>query len=374
VWRCFECEEDRETLLYIFYTTYPPSSRLLYKPNHSINTNKQLSYMHGAQYTEVQHERHLNSLCAYPLCDKTPAAPYRSQKRFLVSTARRTITEKEGNDEEAFCSRKCAARSAWVASSLGTEAAWIRGKVEPIELLEDKEAKGEVSWGGRRGDVLVWNKKGGEVAATSAPVQPPQATPAKSTPMFTATIAPRDPPSSISKLPTPHAAPAPAPIPAPTQTLSTPDQMSDLIASLSIVERETPGSRPAPPGAPAYVEQGRVVGGSVASLPLPLPSGGVLANSAVNIGGIGGIGPASVSVSTPKADRRAASSLLNMGGLKSTATTVLAAAEKLQPQGDSSDESESEEEWAKEMGWGRGDEVDAVFAEAARAREMMAEK
>jgi len=331
--------------------------------------------MHAAQYAEVQHERHLNSLCAYPLCANGPAAPYRSHKRFVVSTAKRTITEKEGNDEQGFCSRKCAARSAWVASRLGTEAAWIRGKVDPIELLEDKEAKGEVSWGGRRGDVLVWNKKPGSGESTpngrkeeekvGYTVPPPAASKTTTTP----------PPQTSSQTP-------PAPTPPPDVPRSLPaDQaipptakpqplgaggMSDVIASLAIVERATPASKPVPPSSTSgtYVEQGRVIG-SGGAMPLPLAMGGVLSSSASSAPSAGASG-----ASTPAARRAAGSSILGSSGSK-IATAVLSATKTITLPDSSDEESEEEEEWAKAMGWGEGPEVDALFEEARRAREMM---
>lgn len=49
---------------------------------------------------------------------------------------------------------------------------------------------------------------------------------------------------------------------------------------------------------------------------------------------------------------------------------VLEGAKKIEGVEESSDESESEEEWAREMGWGEGAEVDALFEEARRAREL----
>lgn len=324
--------------------------------------------MHAGQYAETIHERHLNGLCGYPLCGNKPSAPYRSAKRFVVSTANRTITEKEGNDEQAFCGRKCAARSAWVSTNLGTEAAWIRGKRGDMLLLEDKEAAGEVVWTGRRGDVLSWVKKeaGGETGTASAngvdavetsstpaaPIAPvtrasPVATPVNAASPLSAAIPlpgpPAKTPTSTPVKPTPAVS---TPPPKPTTGAS---DVSSLIASLSIVERETPRAKPAPPSAEGtHVEQGCVVAGQ--SAPLPAPPAPL----------------ADTTATTPA--RRAATSLLPTNN--KLASTILSASKTLAvPESDS--DSESEEEWAKEMGWGGGTEVDDLFAQARAAREFI---
>jgi hypothetical protein len=277
--------------------------------------------MHRATYLEVQHERHLNGLCAYPPCANAPAAPYRSRKRFVVSTAARTITERDGNDDQAFCSRRCAARGAYVAEQLGTEAPWLGGGGGAITLLEDLEARGDVVWGGRRGDVLTWVKK------MEAPA-------------------------------------APAPV-------VEDGGVSSLLASLSIVERATPAEKPAPPrlDAPRLpVEPGAPVAvsgtGELAGLPLPLPGGEVQVPSPL--------------FSKKQKDesagtgRRGGSSLLPTEH-SSLAASVLDASRKMRPES-SDDESEEEEPWAKAMGWGAGPEVDALFAVAAESRKLMREE
>lgn len=386
--------------------------------------------MHAAQYTEVQHERHLNGLCSYPLCGNAPAAAYRSAKRFVVSTAKRTITETDGNADEGFCSRRCAARAHYVAAGLGTEATWLRGTGARVQLLEEREERGDVRWAGRRGDVLEWVKS--EVAAVgnktsvpkpsalaagaawSAPPPPPppvaseaqpppplaSITPAASTcGNDTAAREQRDTgaagtstgagqvasrvsdsaiqttpastsaaraPASASATPAAPAATIPPSAPTTTRPLATPspplpnvDGMSGLIAALSIVERETPRAKPQPPSkASTYVEQGRIVGGGQLDpqpAPAPQPTAGTTAAAAQT--------------------RRQGSSMLSAKS-QTLASVVLAAAKTVTvPVGeDESDASEEEEDWAREMGWGEGEDVDRLFEEARLAREMGAEE
>ncbi|TXT08790.1 hypothetical protein VHUM_02918 [Vanrija humicola] len=271
-----------------------------------------LSYVHAKQYAEAEHERHLNGLCAYPMCPNPPAAPYRAQRRFVVSTRNRSITETEGNADEAFCGGRCRARGGWVRSTLGTEAAWIRGRVEPLTLLEDLEARGEVRWGGRRGDVLE------RVAAEPAAAAAATTAPAASTP----------PP--------------------------------DLIANLSIYERPTPTTKPLPPS---------LGGGGDAARPAPAPAPAhAPAPAPLPL-------PRSAAAPTPPRRAAGASSMISSSSTK-LASTLLAAAKALPPgvqdAADSDDESSaSEEDWAKEMGWGQGRDVDALFDEARAAREML---
>ncbi|WOO83644.1 Putative RNA polymerase II subunit B1 CTD phosphatase Rpap2 [Vanrija pseudolonga] len=333
-----------------------------------------LSYVHAKQYAEVEHERHLNNMCAYPLCPNPPAAPYRSQRRFVVSTRNRSITETEGNADEAFCSGRCRARSSWVRNTLGTEAAWIRGKVEPLVLLEDLEERGEVRWGGRRGDVLERVKvPGPEAEAAPAAVQTPQAAqgyavapdPATPTPAVVAapaspaTAAPAAPATTTATTAPARPTPARAPqnlTPAPTPAAPTsPQPIQDLIANLAIYERPTPTSKPLPPSlspaAPPPAQEAVVP----TAPPLPLPQ--------------------RTSALTPPRRAAGASSMISSSSTK-LASTLLAAAKALPPgvQDDSDAESSaSEEDWAKEMGWGKGAEVDALFDEARAARDLLDE-
>lgn len=108
--------------------------------------------MHAGQYGEVEHERHLNGLCSYPLCENAPSAPYRAHKRFQINSRARSIKEVEGNADEGFCSKRCRVKSQWVRENLGSEAAWLRGKVAPLDLIDDMEDRGELVWeGGKNG-------------------------------------------------------------------------------------------------------------------------------------------------------------------------------------------------------------------------------
>ncbi|CAK9786766.1 hypothetical protein CC85DRAFT_286454 [Cutaneotrichosporon oleaginosum] len=276
-----------------------------------------LTYLHRASYAEVTHERHLNGLCAYAPCDRPPAAPYRARRRFVVSTATRSITEREGNEDQAYCSRVCAARSAYVAGQLGTAAPWLGGGGGGgIVLLEDVEEREKAD--AEKAEMETEDAGKAEQAEKA---------------------------EKAEKTDTP---------------------LPSLLASLSIVERATPTLPPNPPGHGLRlpVEPGPPVAVSSGGdgLPLPLPGGEAVPSL---------LSKAKATTGGAPTTRRGASSLLSTehAGL---ANSVVSASQKLRPE--SSDESEDEEEWAKAMGWGAGPEVDALFAVAAESRRLMQEE
>ncbi|GMK59214.1 hypothetical protein CspeluHIS016_0702290 [Cutaneotrichosporon spelunceum] len=292
---------------------------------------KALSYLYRTTYLEAQHERHLNSLCAYPTCPRPPAAPYRSGKRFVVSTTAHTITERDGNDDQAFCSRKCATRSAYILQQLGNAAPWL-GPGNTVELLEDAEERGDVVW--TKNGVLSWVKKEGVGKGGGKEEDKDKDKDDKEK-------GDKEDNDNNDK-----------------DTLS-------LLAGLSIVERATPTTPPVPPGTLRLpVEPGAPVAmsgtGELAGLPLPLPGGEVRPSPMFSKG----LTPAPAPATSV---RRATSSLLSTehAGL---AASVLSASRKMTVV--ESDESEAEEEWAKAMGWGSGPEVDALFAVAAESRRL----
>ncbi|EJT48325.1 hypothetical protein A1Q1_02608 [Trichosporon asahii var. asahii CBS 2479] len=338
---------------------------------------KALSYMHAGQYAEVEHERHLNGLCSYPLCSNPPAAPYRAHKRFQISARAKTIKEVEGNADEGFCSKKCRVKSQWVRENLGSEAAWLRGKVAPMELLEDMEERWELVWeGGRNGQYrrvkpaaaaggegmdidgaaaastggrntiasqppplasAVGGQTVGAAAATSAPLggaaaavpQPrPAASQQSSRPMATQASAAAD-----------SASAAPADAPAPEAS-----EVHDLLDTLVIRERDTARDVPVPPTLnppPAQLA--------------PKPPSATSARKARNT-----------------------SSMID-GANSKLAQSVLTAHRQMKPvlqqEGDSEEEEGyQEQEWEKAMGWGEGKELEAMFEEARRARELAGEQ
>ncbi|KAL1406136.1 hypothetical protein Q8F55_007819 [Vanrija albida] len=330
-----------------------------------------LSYIHGKQYAEVEHERHLNGLCAYPPCPNPPAAPYSAARRFVVSTRRRTITETEGNADQAFCGARCRARSAWVGRTLGTEAAWIRGKVSPLQLLEELEERGEVRWGGRRGDVLERVARPADDTVTASAIEPePAATaPAEGYAVDEAAAPPAvdeppaPPPAVATPLPPAAAAAPPKPTARAPQALAPslspapppagPQPVHDLIASLVISERPTPATKPLPPSLTlAAPPDPPAPAPAPAALPLPLPQ----------------------ARGTPPPRRAAGASSMISSSSTKLASTLLAAAKALPPglQDESDAESSaSEEDWAKDMGWGKGADVDALFDQARAARDLL---
>lgn len=396
--------------------------------------------MHAGQYGEVEHERHLNGLCSYPLCANKPAAPYRAQKRFQISARAKTIKEVEGNAEEGFCSKRCRIKSQWVRENLGSEAAWLRGKVAPLELLEDLEDRKELVWeGGKNGqykrlkpsiDAVTGTGTGTDVATTASAVNANNDDNCRddvnmegSTPPFkpapassntgahshappdqadngalpgdtpepkkvlrseeTVSAPSRSPGASRPALGTRHDPTTPAqdygsgslttpvtrsrptgtqgrtgtdtrtgvatggsgagtgaaaPTNAPRASMAAPPEVNDLLDSLVIQEHDTAHETPAPPTLNAPVR-------------VPKPLSAASARKARNT-----------------------SSMID-GANSKLAQSVLTAHRQMKPvlqDEGSSDEGEGyrEEEWEKAMGWGEGAELDAMFEEARKAREL----
>lgn len=244
----------------------------------------------------ITHERHLNSLCSYPLCPRPPSEPFRSGRRFRISTTNRSITEVEGNKEEGFCSKGCRVRSEWVRRKLeeaGSVLARGGSKDWNIELVEDLDLNLD----------LDLDKSGNRPKTTA------RAPAAEPTPQARIVSPPK------AKLST-TVGPA---------LNGSPEVPPDLLAGLTIHERPTPRSAPAPPSTIA-----------------PTPAMSLAASS-----------------SPSKTSKRAPSAI--MGEQSKLAQTVLKASKAINPEPqinpDSEDEGEHAEiEWEKEMGlgWGGG--------------------
>ena len=257
------------------------------------------------------------------MCANPPAKLYSSSRRFVISTTKRTIREKEGNEEDGFCSNKCRLRSGWVEKALGEEAVWLREKRGEVELLEEIEERGNIQ------------------RVSSATVA--------AIPAISAQETGRGPPNrqSVRDVSDTSAADVRGgERPASTQPPRTvkPSQVSDLLSTLAIHERDTSSSTPSPPS-------------NTASLPSRDP-------------------PPVLHI--PKQTKRAPSSLL--GPAASLSTTLISASRQLGlvPQlapdsdDDGHDGERSEEEWEKAMGWGADDqETLELFEEAKKAREIM---
>ncbi|EIW70316.1 hypothetical protein TREMEDRAFT_62082 [Tremella mesenterica DSM 1558] len=99
-----------------------------------------LCYLVPSQYIEITHERHLNSLCAYPPCPNTPARPWNPQRKFAISRRSRDVRPVEGNPEDGWCSLICRRRSDFVLGNLSEEGVWLRSKIVRVGLLEDLSA------------------------------------------------------------------------------------------------------------------------------------------------------------------------------------------------------------------------------------------
>ncbi|WVQ83301.1 hypothetical protein IAT38_005440 [Cryptococcus sp. DSM 104549] len=307
-----------------------------------------VSHFTPPQYLEVAHERHLNSLCSYPLCPKPPARPYSAAKRFVISTRARTIKPAEGNEEEGYCTKVCRVRSGWVERKLTTEAVWLRGTVEDVELLEEMEERGEIQLDEEKSKERGKGLKGSTLASTEVRIP--------------STSAPQPPvqPKADAPPATPAAAKPAPPIPGQTPAQSA---VSALLANLTIVERPTPVTPPVAPSLapdPSLPTPPTISQPSMSATPQPLPLPQRPTNSSPS--------------STARDARRGVNSLIS-APTSQLASTFISASRGLGPVGQE-DESEEEEDdesgWEKEMAWGEeDDEMRALFDEAAKARELL---
>ncbi|WVQ98407.1 hypothetical protein IAU59_005530 [Kwoniella sp. CBS 9459] len=322
---------------------------------------KVASHITPHQYLEIAHERHLNSLCSYPLCPNPPARPYSTARRYIISTRARTIKPTEGNEEEGYCSKKCRARSTWVERRLSGEAAWLRYEVKEVELLEELEERGEFTW--------EPEKASEKEQSYSTPI--PEADQARSLPTTVASTNTKSQrTSSRSELaPTTTGSGAPARPP----PLDPENPAASLIASLTIHERPTPTAPPAPPSLkPARVPLSPEHPSSPTATPQPQPQPQPLTSPHSN----------QTLVPTPslRDSRRVSSSLMGTS-TSQLSKSIVTATKQLGPvhlaHGADSDEEEEEDkesDWEKEMGWGEeDDEMKALFEEARLAREMIEE-
>ena len=236
----------------------------------------------------------------------------------VISTARRTISGKEGNEKDGFCSRRCEGRCRWVERQLGEEAAWLSGKREELELREEVEERRGL------GTTEVGPTKTAKMSVLDVTPDPLQ------TPSKDSEVAPPAAPS----LPSESATHDPLPL-------------SDLLASLAIHEHPTPSSLPPAPSL------------DIPSI-LPQP---VFRDKAFS------------QPSSQLAAKRAPSSLL--APPTRLTSTLLSASRQMGPMpsaadSDDQDGEPSEEEWEKAMGWGGEDEeARELFEEARKAREIM---
>ncbi|KGB75133.1 hypothetical protein CNBG_0971 [Cryptococcus deuterogattii R265] len=306
---------------------------------------KSVSHFTPPNYLEITHERHLNSLCSYPVCPNPPYRPYSSSRRFVISTRARTIKPKEGNEEEGYCSKKCKARSGWVESKLDREAVWLRGKVEDIELLEELEERGEVDLEAMmKEEPRMANRRASIARTTPSPVPKPALPPKQ----------------IISNPKQPLASESPAPAPSANAVTS-------LIESLTIHERPVPSAAPAPPSpsGPADHPISSHVPSTVEPQPQPLPLPQPQPQSSL-----------STHARRNPNSLLSASSTLTRSLLSATNSIPAAAISQSSRHGDDSEEEESEvSEWEREMSFGEEtEEVKGWFEEAMAAREMLGDK
>ncbi|KIR56965.1 hypothetical protein I315_00124 [Cryptococcus gattii Ru294] len=306
---------------------------------------KSVSHFTPLNYLEITHERHLNSLCSYPVCPNPPYRPYSSSRRFVISTRARTIKPKEGNEEEGYCSKKCKARSGWVEGKLDREAVWLRGKVDNIELLEELEERGEVDLEAMmKEEPRMANRRESTARATPSPVPKPALPPKQ----------------IISNPKQPLASESPAPAPSANAVTS-------LIESLTIHERPIPSVAPAPasPSGPADHPTSSQVPPAVESQPQPLPLPQPQPQSSL-----------STHARRNPNSLLSTSSTLTRSLLSATNSIPAASISQSSRHGDDSEEEESEvSEWEREMSFGEEtEEVKGWFEEAMAAREMLGDK
>ncbi|WWD01778.1 hypothetical protein V866_008724 [Kwoniella sp. B9012] len=306
------------------------------------------SHLTPAQYQELIHERHLNSLCSYPLCPNKPKREYSDKKRLSISTTNRTIKEKQGNPEDGFCCDKCKKRSEWVESNLSEEAVWLRREIKEVELLEELEERGIFSW---PEDDKRKRSEGVKNGSTS-----------RNTPSISRTNATTSMPRPVhSDTPVQSSTP-----PSPPQPSAAPDNpVSALIANLTIHERPTPSTPPIAPSlsqpTPSY------------SSPPPIS---VLPTAQAHTTPT----PADAATGdTPRESRRAQTALIGTSS-KQLSNSFVNATKALGPigisQGDSDVDEESEaSDWDHEMGGGWDDEeMKGYWEEARLTRELVEEE
>lgn len=393
--------------------------------------------MHAGQYGEVEHERHLNGLCSYPLCENAPSAPYRAHKRFQISARAKTIKEVEGNADEGFCSKRCRVKSQWVRENLGSEAAWLRGKVAPLELLDDMEERGELVWDGGKngqyrrvkpaagadgmdvggtgaaGNINADNRdKSGSAASAATAAETNRPPPSVSdraeidvqdhAPRGAGSAAlPRD--SEGDKVPVVSSLSRP-----PTTTTGQQPSLRHAAAAQPSPPHATSAARAPPPsaGSAGTGSGSGSTGAGTGGVAGTTTAGTPIAAAATVSGDEGGAEvhdlldslvirerdtkadvpvpptlnppPAQLVPKPPTASaaRKARNTSSMIDGTNSKlAQSVLTAHRQMKPvlqdEGESSEEEGYEEpEWEREMGWGEGAELDAMFEEARKAREL----
>ncbi|KAK6902575.1 hypothetical protein I204_07484 [Kwoniella mangroviensis CBS 8886] len=311
------------------------------------NTFKKItSHLTPAQYQELIHERHLNSLCSYPLCPNKPRREYSDKKRLSISTTNRTIKEKQGNPEDGFCCEKCKKRSEWVESTLSEEAVWLRREIKEVELLEELEESGMFTWPEHDKRKRSEGVKNGLKSRNTPSISRTDAITSMPQPVH------NDTPVQSSTLP-------PKPSAAPDNPVSA------LIANLTIHERPTPST---PPIAPSISQPTPSYSSPPPKSIFPTPQARTTstpANAATEV--------------TPRESRRAQTALIGTSS-KLLSNSFVNATRSLGSIGLSQGESDVDEEseasdWDHEMDGGWDDEDMKGFWEEARlTRELVEEE
>ena len=243
-------------------------------------------YLTPYDYDQVEHERHLASMCSYPLCASASRRPYTSQSHYtfrstgVVSPMRTTrnrdlIHQEEGNKDDGFCCKDCLIRSRWYGRRLRDEAIWTRNEVAPgdygrwkskargtpgeeglkaaleVELLEEMEERGEVLL--RNGSLLMKGSFSPIQSKASLPEEPrisiSTASAKSADTLYETSSQPELPLNGLVKMGLI------------AETREHPsrfeDQLNATLASLQIVERVAPMGTPEPPKLPTEPSERR---------------------------------------------------------------------------------------------------------------------
>ncbi|RXK36056.1 hypothetical protein M231_06704 [Tremella mesenterica] len=325
-----------------------------------------LCYLVPSQYIEITHERHLNSLCAYPPCANTPARPWNPQRKFVISRRSRDVRPVEGNPEDGWCSLICRRRSDFVLGNLSEEGVWLRSKIVRVGLLEDLSA-----------------------SLTSAP--------SSSSSNTTSSQSARPPNSSSLMREIRHASTSDV---SQNGVVVAKDRVSSPTTNARMAALRPNSSENAhvtKPGTATTTREGKGQNGllDIDSLTIherPLPSDPAAASTpnpsarpnlqrqssptstAITLSGE--THPRAIvfhgTEKAPRDSRREASLVPPSTSLGTTVLSLSAnmgPIRQLPPESDI-EESSGEEEWAREMGWGEGSEFDELFEQARKAREL----
>ncbi|RSH95683.1 hypothetical protein EHS25_000775 [Saitozyma podzolica] len=229
---------------------------------------EQVRYLSPLQYSEIQHERHLNHLCSYPLCPNPPGQPYSTHRRIRISTTKRSVRQVQGNEDEGFCkemeergvvSFEEAKPTKWAKEAALKNAG---GSDDGVANLAAASAQRQVDQ--RRSlprgpsdqsDIDV-PSVGTKVLSASTPTSAPQLEVDKAGLDVLVGERTQSVSGASKGIPNPTIAAKPSSVPAPSPA----SLIEDLVGNLTIHERPTPEIAPVPPSLPSSTSTPRAPG------------------------------------------------------------------------------------------------------------------